>query len=81
MPKWPLAFVVGILSGAAARAEAQDVHDHVNMGVAAMQAHDLDIGLSHFEAALALDSTDYDGQLARGRGPDGRGRGDSRHRP
>ena len=37
----------------------QSVHDHVSMGTAAIQAHDLRTGLAHFEAALALDSTDY----------------------
>ncbi len=39
---------------------AQDVHDHVNLGVAAIQAHDLKTGLAHFEAALAIDSMSYD---------------------
>ena len=29
------------------------------MGVAAIEAHDLRTGLAHFEAALAIDSTDY----------------------
>jgi tetratricopeptide (TPR) repeat protein len=38
---------------------AQSVTDHVAMGVAAMEARDLRTGLAHFEAALALDSTDY----------------------
>lgn len=38
---------------------AQSVADHVDMGAAAIQAHDLRTGLAHFEAALALDSTDY----------------------
>ena len=33
--------------------------DHVSMGTAALQAHDLRTGLAHFEAALALDSGDY----------------------
>jgi tetratricopeptide (TPR) repeat protein len=37
----------------------QSVADHVAMGAAAIQAHDLRTGLAHFEAALALDSTDY----------------------
>ena len=37
----------------------QSVADHVAMGTAAMDAHDLRTGLAHFEAALALDSTDY----------------------
>ena len=29
------------------------------MGTAAIEAHDLRTGLAHYEAALALDSTDY----------------------
>jgi regulator of microtubule dynamics protein 3 len=37
----------------------QSVADHVVMGTAAIDAHDLRTGLAHFEAALALDSTDY----------------------
>jgi tetratricopeptide (TPR) repeat protein len=37
----------------------QSVADHVSMGAAAIQAHDLRTGLAHFHAALALDSTDY----------------------
>jgi regulator of microtubule dynamics protein 3 len=38
---------------------AQSVADHVAMGAAAIDAHDVRTGLAHFEAALALDSTDY----------------------
>ena len=38
---------------------AQTVADHVAMGVAAIEARDLRTGLAHYEAALALDSTDY----------------------
>jgi tetratricopeptide (TPR) repeat protein len=37
----------------------QSVADHVAMGTAAIDAHDLRTGLAHFEAALAMDSTDY----------------------
>jgi tetratricopeptide (TPR) repeat protein len=40
-------------------ATAQTVADHVAMGVAAIEAHDLRTGLAHYEAALGLDSTDY----------------------
>jgi regulator of microtubule dynamics protein 3 len=43
----------------ASHAAAQTVADHVAMGVAAIEAHDLRTGLAHYEAALALDSTDY----------------------
>jgi regulator of microtubule dynamics protein 3 len=38
---------------------AQSVADHVAMGAAAMDAHDLRTGLAHFETALAMDPTDY----------------------
>jgi tetratricopeptide (TPR) repeat protein len=38
---------------------AQSV-DHVALGVAAMQVHDLHTSLAHYEAALALDSTSYE---------------------
>ena len=37
----------------------QSVADHVSMGSAAIEAHDLRTGLAHFDAALALDSSDY----------------------
>jgi tetratricopeptide (TPR) repeat protein len=39
---------------------AQSAADHVAMGTAAVQAHDLRTGLAHYEAALALDSTSYE---------------------
>jgi tetratricopeptide (TPR) repeat protein len=48
-----------LLLAAHAPLAAQTVSDHVAMGVAAMEARDLRTGLAHFEAALALDSTDY----------------------
>jgi tetratricopeptide (TPR) repeat protein len=48
-----------LLSVAVAPLAAQSAADHVAMGVAAMEARDLRTGLAHFEAALALDSTDY----------------------
>jgi tetratricopeptide (TPR) repeat protein len=60
VPKWFLTFVVGVFSAAASHAAAQDVRDHVSMGVTAIQSHDLKTGLAHFEAALALDSMDYE---------------------
>jgi tetratricopeptide (TPR) repeat protein len=37
----------------------QSAADHVDMGAAAIHAHDLRTGLAHFEAALAIDSLDY----------------------
>jgi tetratricopeptide (TPR) repeat protein len=45
---------------AAPRVAAQSADDHVAMGVAAMQAHDLRTGLAHYEAGLAVDSTSYE---------------------
>ena len=48
-----------VLTLLAPRLDAQTVADHVEMGAAAIQAHDLRTGLAHYEAALALDSTDY----------------------
>jgi tetratricopeptide (TPR) repeat protein len=39
---------------------AQTADDHVAMGTAAVQAHDLRTGLAHYEAALAIDSADYE---------------------
>jgi tetratricopeptide (TPR) repeat protein len=38
---------------------AQSVADHVAMGVAAIEVRDLRTALAHYEAALALDSTDF----------------------
>jgi len=48
-----------LVAAAPAPVVAQSAADHVAMGVAAIEAHDLRTGLAHFEAALALDSTDY----------------------
>jgi tetratricopeptide (TPR) repeat protein len=39
---------------------AQQAVDHVGLGEAAVQAHDLRTGLAHFGAALAVDSTNYE---------------------
>ena len=61
MIKWSLAFL-GLLWPLAAptRVGAQSVADHVAMGTAAVQAHDLRTGLAHYEAALELDSASYE---------------------
>jgi tetratricopeptide (TPR) repeat protein len=40
--------------------DAQSVHDHVALGTAATQVHDLPTALAHNQAALALDSSDYE---------------------
>lgn len=58
--------VVGLLLGAPGagsrpvEAAAQAVGDHLALGLAAAEARDPATALSHFEAALALDSTDYE---------------------
>ena len=39
---------------------AQTPRDHVAMGTAALQAHDLRTGLAHYEAGLEADSSDYE---------------------
>jgi len=44
----------------AGRLDAQGVRHHVALGTAALQVHDLPTALAHYEAALALDSTDYE---------------------
>jgi tetratricopeptide (TPR) repeat protein len=49
-----------LLALCAQRAAAQSVHDHVGLGTAAIQVHDLRNALAHYDAALALDSTDYE---------------------
>jgi tetratricopeptide (TPR) repeat protein len=52
--------LAGLLLVFAARLDAQGVHDHVSLGTTAMQVHDLRTALAHYEAALALDSADYE---------------------
>jgi tetratricopeptide (TPR) repeat protein len=39
---------------------AQTARDHVGLGTAAMQVHDLPAALAHYDAALALDSMSYE---------------------
>lgn len=48
-----------LLTAAPLSLPAQTAADHVALGVGAIEAHDLRTGRAHFEAALALDSTDY----------------------
>ncbi|MGH7499725.1 MAG: tetratricopeptide repeat protein [Gemmatimonadales bacterium] len=60
MPKPFLAFFLGLLSAFATPAAAQSAHDHVIMGTAAIEAHDLTTGEAHYAAALALDSMSYE---------------------
>jgi tetratricopeptide (TPR) repeat protein len=52
--------IAGFCCTPCAPVAAQSVADHVDMGTAALHAHDLRTGLAHYEAALAIDSTDYD---------------------
>jgi tetratricopeptide (TPR) repeat protein len=57
---WKIALLVGVSSGSLTTLYAQDVADHVAMGVAANEAHDLRTALQHFQAALDQDSSSYD---------------------
>jgi tetratricopeptide (TPR) repeat protein len=50
-------FLLGPLGGHAA---AQQVNDHIALGIAATDAHDLRTALQHFQAALDQDSTSYE---------------------
>jgi tetratricopeptide (TPR) repeat protein len=52
--------IAGFCCTLCAPVAAQSVADHVDMGTAALHAHDLRTGLAHYEAALSIDSTDYD---------------------
>ncbi|MGH7536553.1 MAG: hypothetical protein ACREMG_13370 [Gemmatimonadales bacterium] len=56
----PKLLTIVVLAATAPSLRAQQAADHVAMGAAAVQAHDLQTGLAHFEAALALDSTSYE---------------------
>jgi regulator of microtubule dynamics protein 3 len=51
--------VVCLLGMIGRQAIAQNVEDHVALGVAASDAHDLRTALQHFDAALSQDSTSY----------------------
>jgi tetratricopeptide (TPR) repeat protein len=53
-------FTLSLVLVCAARLDAQGVRDHVALGAAAMQVHDLSTALAHYEAALALDSMAYE---------------------
>lgn len=54
-----MAAAVLLVAVAAAPAWGQSAADHVAMGIAARNALDARTALVHFEAALAVDSTDY----------------------
>jgi tetratricopeptide (TPR) repeat protein len=60
---WKRAFIMTVASATtftAAPLAAQQVADHVAMGIAANEAHDLPTALQHFQAALAQDSLSYE---------------------
>lgn len=52
------AFVLALV--AAAPAAAQTVQDHIHLGIQAVDQRDLRSGRQHFEAALAMDSMNYE---------------------
>ena len=60
MVRWLLGCALLLAISRPGEMAAQSAHDHVAMGTAALQAHDLRTGLAHYEAALAADSTDYE---------------------
>jgi tetratricopeptide (TPR) repeat protein len=52
---------LAVLSGVwTVPAQSQSLRDHVTLGNRALQVHDLATALAHYQAALALDSTDYE---------------------
>jgi tetratricopeptide (TPR) repeat protein len=52
--------VIGLAGFGPLPLAAQQVADHIALGVAADEAHDLRTALQHFQAALAQDSTSYE---------------------
>jgi tetratricopeptide (TPR) repeat protein len=58
MRRSTIAFLLAVL--AAGPAAAQSAQDHVHLGVQATDQRDLRAALQHFEAALAVDSLDYE---------------------
>ncbi|MEA2725260.1 MAG: hypothetical protein QOH59_3031 [Gemmatimonadales bacterium] len=57
---WNITLALGTLAGTAGALAAQGPVDHVAMGVAANEAHDLKTALQHFQAALEQDSSGYE---------------------
>ena len=57
---WKIALMCSWSVGTVTALYAQDVADHVAMGIAANEAHDLRTALQHFQAALDQDSSSYD---------------------
>jgi tetratricopeptide (TPR) repeat protein len=56
-PGWAILCLIGLTAGPLA---AQRVEDHVALGIAAGDAHDLRTALQHFQAALDQDSSSYE---------------------
>ncbi len=57
---WKIALLCSAVSGTVTALSAQGMADHVAMGIAANEAHDLRTALQHFQVALAQDSSNYD---------------------
>jgi tetratricopeptide (TPR) repeat protein len=57
---WKIVLLCGWSAAGATALHAQGVADHVAMGMAANEAHDLRMALQHFQAALDQDSSSYD---------------------
>ena len=57
---WKIALVCAWCAGGVTAAHAQEVADHVAMGIAAHEAHDSRTALQHFQAAMDQDSSSYD---------------------
>ena len=57
---WKIILMCGWAAGSITAVHAQGVADHVAMGIAAHEAHDLRTALQHFQAALDQDSSSYD---------------------
>ncbi|MEP7227419.1 MAG: hypothetical protein ABI785_08670 [Gemmatimonadales bacterium] len=57
---WKIALLCSWSAGSLTVVHAQQVTDHVAMGIAANEAHDLRTALRHFQAALDQDSSSYD---------------------
>jgi tetratricopeptide (TPR) repeat protein len=57
---WSIALMCGAAAARVPTLHGQEAADHVAMGMAANEAHDLSTALRHFQAALAQDSSNYE---------------------
>ena len=57
---WEIALLCGVSAANVTALPAQEAADHVAMGIAANEAHDLTMALRHFQVALEQDSSSYD---------------------